>query len=235
MASSALSVASPCPVGEVLRVPTDGELYREEDHDGTASVSFVRCTTLPWFSHSAGDILRLLQHARFIIDSGRAQPTLVRKATSDRSRAAFALRILRFPGLPVARTLESSRDQAFMRRGATLCSLSMVECVGVIVCNRWFRYQYVIGRINNTLLSHFTAPDQTPFRWEVFAQGDDPRREISPQSHDSALAVDSLLAFRLLHGGGEFRSITYYASRAQMAISPQGRRNRSRNGPAPRP
>ena len=58
-----------------------------------------------------------------------------------------------------------------MRRGATLCSLSMVECVGVIVCNRWFRYQYVIGRINNTLLSHFTAPDQTPFRWEVFAQG----------------------------------------------------------------
>ena len=123
-----------------------------------------------WFSHSAGDILRLLQHARFIIDSGRAQPTLVRKATSDRSRAVFALRILRFPGLPVARTLESSRDQAFMRRGATLCSLSMVECVGVVVCNRWFRYQYVIGRINNTLLSHFTAPDQTPFRWEVFAQ-----------------------------------------------------------------
>ena len=94
----------------------------------------------------AGDILRLLQHARFIIDSGRAQPTLVRKATSDRSRAVFALRILRFPGLPVARTLESSRDQAFMRRGATLCSLSMVECVGVVVCNRWFRYQYVIGR-----------------------------------------------------------------------------------------
>ena len=42
---------------------------------------------------------------------------------------------------------------------------------GVIVCNRWFRYRYVIGRINNTLLSHFTAPDQTPFRWEVFAQG----------------------------------------------------------------
>jgi len=142
------------------------------DYDGAASVSFVRCTTLPWFSHSAGDILRLLQHARFIIDSGRAQPTLVRKATSDRSRATFALRILRFPGLPVARTLESSRDQAFMRRGATLCSLSMVECVGVVVCNRWFRYQYVIGRINNTLLSHFTAPDQTPFRWEVFAQGD---------------------------------------------------------------
>ena len=152
MASSALSVASPCPVGEVLRAPTDGELYREEDHDGAASASFVRCTTLPWFSHSAGDILRLLQHARFIIDSGRAQPTLVRKATSDRSRAAFALRILRFPGLPVARTLESSRDQAFMRRGATLCSLSMVECVGVVVCNRWLRYQYVIGRINNTLL-----------------------------------------------------------------------------------
>jgi len=171
MASSALSVASPCPVGEVLRAPTDGELYREEDHDGAASVSFVRCTTLPWFSHSAGDILRLLQHAHFIIDSGRAQPSLVRKATSDRSRAVFALRILRFPGLPVARTLESSRDQAFMRRGATLCSLSMVECVGVVVCNRWFRYQYVIGRINNTLLSHFTAPDQTPFRWEVFAQG----------------------------------------------------------------
>ena len=160
MASSALSVASPCPVGEVLRAPTDGELYREEDHDGAASVSFVRCTTLPWFSHSAGDILRLLQHARFLIDSGRAQPTLVRKATSDRSRAVFALRILRFPGLPVARTLESSRDQAFMRRGATLCSLSMVECVGVVVCNRWFRYQYVIGRINNTLLSHFTLCDR---------------------------------------------------------------------------
>ena len=72
MASSALSVASPCPVGEVLRAPTDGELYREEDYDGAASVSFVRCTTLPWFSNSAGDILRLLQHARFIIDSGRA-------------------------------------------------------------------------------------------------------------------------------------------------------------------
>ena len=179
MASSALSVASPCPVGEVLRAPTDGELYREEDHDGAASVSFVRCTTLPWFSHSAGDILRLLQHARFIIDSGRAQPTLVRKATSDRSRAAFALRILRFPGLPVARTLESSRDQAFMRRGATLCSLSMVECVGVVVCNRWFRYQYVIGRINNTLLCHFTAPDQTPFRWEVFAQGEPKNRRIA--------------------------------------------------------
>ena len=70
MASSALSVASPCPVGEVLRAPTDGELYREEDHDGAASVSFVRCTTLPWFSHSAGDILRLLQHARFTSTRG---------------------------------------------------------------------------------------------------------------------------------------------------------------------
>ena len=37
-----------------MRAPTDGELYREKDHDGAASVSFVRCTTLPWFSPSAG-------------------------------------------------------------------------------------------------------------------------------------------------------------------------------------
>ena len=136
MVSSAPDAASPCSVCELCDTADEAEQHHAMEDDGAASASLVRCLTLPWFSHSAGDVLQIAPARSLHRRLRCADPTLGRKVTGNQIRMLLHSGFSAIPGLSVARTLESSRDLAFMRRGAMLCSLSMVECVGVVVCIR---------------------------------------------------------------------------------------------------
>ena len=136
MVSSAPDAASPCSVCELCDTADEAEQHHAMEDDGAASASLVRCLTLPWFSHSAGDVL---QNAMDIPGAAPETTESVRITNSGDCAAGHAGWALASP----VWTLHAVHGQVSprvtkrsSRRGVMLCSLSMVECVDPRVCIR---------------------------------------------------------------------------------------------------
>ena len=62
------------------------EQHHAMEDDGAASASLVRCLTLPWFSHSAGDVLQIAPARSLHRRLRCAVPILGRKVTGNQIR-----------------------------------------------------------------------------------------------------------------------------------------------------